>query len=313
MKMGVIMDPIAGIQAGKDTTLALLLVAQRRGWELYYMEMQDVYLTANIARANCRRLSVEDNRSAWFRFHGQIKLTLTELDVILMRKDPPLNMDYIYMTYILEHVAASGALVVNHPTALRNVNEKAFITHFPQCIAPTLISRDKKQIHAFIDEHQQAILKPLDGMGGSSVFRVRHDDDNRHVIVESITGNGEHFIMAQQFLPAISQGDKRILLIDGEPVEHALARRPKAGDIRGNLAAGGRGVGVELSARDHWICEQVAPTLREMGLLFVGLDVIGDHLTEINITSPTCVRELDNIYGGHIAERLIDVIAERLS
>jgi len=249
----------------------------------------------------------------WFEFHGQVKLVLSQLDVILMRKDPPFNMDYIYMTYILEHVAASGVLVVNHPTGLRNVNEKAFITHFPQCIAPTLISRDSQQIKAFIDEHQQVVLKPLDGMGGMSVFRVHHGDDNKHVIMETLTGNGQHFIMAQQFLPDISRGDKRILLIDGKPVEQALARIPRAGDIRGNLAVGGTGEGVGLSERDRWICEQVAPTLREMGLLFVGLDVIGDHLTEINITSPTCVRELDHIYGGNIAGELIDAIAEKLS
>ena len=311
MKLGVIMDPIAGIKVEKDTTLALLLAAQRRGWELYYMEMNDVYLSGNRACANARILTVADDAADWYRLQRRTELALPELDVILMRKDPPFNMDYIYMTYILDHAAAAGTLVVNAPGALRDVNEKAFITRFPQCIAPTLISRDPAQLHAFIDRHDEAVLKPLDGMGGASVFLVRRADANRNVIVETLTRNSQRFIMAQQYLAAIEQGDKRILLIDGEPYDHALARIPGRGEIRGNLAAGGAGKGVDLSARDRWICAQVGPDLRARGLVFVGLDVIGDYLTEINVTSPTCMRELERIYDDDIAGKVMDCIAAK--
>lgn len=309
MKLGVIMDPIAGIKVEKDTTLALLLASQRRGWEIYYMEMKDVYLTGNTARANTRVLAVTDDKTRWYRFQQQSDLALSELDVILMRKDPPFDMEYVYVTYILEHAAAGGTLVVNDPAALRDVNEKAFITRFPQCIAPTLISRDPERIHAFMEQHGQVVLKPLDGMGGTSVFRVDGEDANKNVIVETLTRNSQRFIMAQLYLPAIERGDKRILLIDGKPVKHALARIPGPGEIRGNLAAGGTGKGVDLSDRDYWICEQVGPDLSAMGLVFVGLDVIGDYLTEINVTSPTCVRELERIYGMDIAGQIIDCVA----
>ena len=311
MKLGVIMDPVAGIKVEKDTTLALLLAAQRREWEIHYMEMDDVYLIGNTARASARVMTVADDASDWYQLRQRTELALSDLDVILMRKDPPFNMEYIYMTYILEHAAARGTLVVNDPAALRNVNEKAFITQFPQCIAPTLISRNAQQIHAFLEQHGQVVLKPLDGMGGASVFRVDKEDSNRNVIVETLTRNSQSFIMAQQYLAAIEQGDKRILLVDGRPLEHALARIPKSGDIRGNLAAGGTGKGIDLSERDYWICEQVGPRLRSMGLVFVGLDVIGDYLTEINITSPTCVRELERLYDCDIAGKVMDCIAEK--
>ena len=312
MKLGVIMDPIAGIKVEKDTTLALLLAAQRREWEIHYMEMNDVYLSGNTARASARVMMVADDASDWYQFQRRTELALSDLDVILMRKDPPFDMEYIYMTYILEHAAAHGTLVVNDPAALRSVNEKAYITQFPQCIAPTLISRNGQQIHAFLEQHGQVVLKPLDGMGGASVFLVDKEDSNRNVIVETLTRNSQSFIMAQQYLAAIEQGDKRILLVDGRPLEHALARIPKSGDIRGNLAVGGTGKGIDLSERDHWICEQVGPRLRELGLVFVGLDVIGDYLTEINVTSPTCVRELERIYGSDIAGRIMDCIAGKL-
>ena len=311
MKLGVIMDPVAGIKVEKDTTLALLLAAQRREWEIHYMEMDDVYLIGNTARASARVMTVADDASDWYQLRQRTELALSDLDVILMRKDPPFDMEYIYMTYILEHAAARGTLVVNDPAALRNVNEKAFITQFPQCIAPTLISRNAQQIHAFLEQHGQVVLKPLDGMGGASVFRVDKEDSNRNVIVETLTRNSQSFIMAQQYLAAIEQGDKRILLVDGRPLEHALARIPKSGDIRGNLAAGGTGKGIDLSERDYWICEQVGPRLRSMGLVFVGLDVIGDYLTEINITSPTCVRELERLYDCDIAGKVMDCIAEK--
>ena len=312
MKLGVIMDPIAGIKVEKDTTLALLLAAQRREWEIHYMEMNDVYLSGNTARASARVMMVADDASDWYQFQRRTELALSDLDVILMRKDPPFDMEYIYMTYILEHAAAHGTLVVNDPAALRSVNEKAYITQFPQCIAPTLISRNGQQIHTFLEQHGQVVLKPLDGMGGASVFLVDKEDSNRNVIVETLTRNSQSFIMAQQYLAAIEQGDKRILLVDGCPLEHALARIPKSGDIRGNLAVGGTGKGIDLSERDHWICEQVGPRLRELGLVFVGLDVIGDYLTEINVTSPTCVRELERIYGSDIAGRIMDCIAGKL-
>ena len=311
MKLGVIMDPVAGIKVEKDTTLALLLAAQRMQWEIHYMEMDDVYLIGNTARASARVMTVADDASDWYQLQQRTELALSDLDVILMRKDPPFNMEYIYMTYILEHAAARGTLVVNDPAALRNVNEKAFITQFPQCIAPTLISRNAQQIHAFLEQHGQVVLKPLDGMGGASVFRVDKEDSNRNVIMETLTRNSQSFIMAQQYLAAIEQGDKRILLVDGRPLEHALARIPKSGDIRGNLAAGGTGKGVDLSERDYWICQQVGPRLRSMGLVFVGLDVIGDYLTEINITSPTCVRELERLYDCDIAGKVMDCIAEK--
>ena len=311
MKLGVIMDPVAGIKAEKDTTLALLLAAQRRGWELYYMEMNDVCLAGSMPRARARILTVADDASDWYRFQRSTELALPELDAILMRKDPPFNMEYIYMTYILEHAAEQGAHVVNAPAALRDVNEKAFITRFPQCIPPTLISRDRRDLLAFIEQHDQVILKPLDGMGGASVFRVDRDDANTNVIIETLTRNSHSFIMAQRYLAEIEQGDKRILLIDGQPYEHALARIPKSGEIRANLAAGGTGKGVDLSDRDYWICEQVGPRLNAMGLAFVGLDVIGDYLTEINVTSPTCVRELERIYGDDIAGRVVDCIASK--
>ena len=309
MKLGVIMDPVAGIKVEKDTTLALLLASQHRGWEIYYMEMKDVYLTGNTARADTRVLTVADDKTCWYQFQQRSDLALSELDVILMRKDPPFDMEYIYVTYILEHAAAGGTLVVNDPAALRDVNEKAFITRFPQCIAPTLISRDPERIHAFMEQHGQVVLKPLDGMGGASVFRVDGEDANKNVIVETLTHNSQRFIMAQLYLPAIERGDKRILLIDGKPLKHALARIPRSGEIRGNLAAGGIGKGVDLSDRDYWICEQVGPRLSTMGLVFVGLDVIGDYLTEINVTSPTCVRELERIYDMDIAGQVIDCIA----
>ena len=312
IKLGVIMDPVAGIKVEKDTTLALLLAAQRRGWELYYMEMQDVYLSGDCPRASAGILTVRDDPSDWYRLRPREELALPELDVLLMRKDPPFNMEYIYMTYILDHAAAGGTLVVNAPGALRDVNEKAFITRYPQCIAPTLISRNPEQLHAFIERHGDVVLKPLDGMGGASVFLVRRADVNRNVIVETLTRNSQSFIMAQQYLAAIERGDKRILLIDGQPYGQALARIPRHGELRGNLAAGGAGKGVALSARDRWICEQVGPGLRALGLVFVGLDVIGDYLTEINVTSPTCVRELERIYDDDIAGKIIGRIAAQL-
>lgn len=312
MKLGVIMDPIGGINIKKDSTFAMLLASQRRRWDIFYMEVSDLFLKDETAYARMRRLSVEDSPEKWFTFQGEEEfLPLTELDTVLMRKDPPFNMEYIYATYILEHAARGGVLVVNDPTSLRDSNEKLFACHFPQCAPPTLVSRDAFFIKQFLNEHEEIILKPLDGMGGRSIFRTHTTDLNINVIIESLTNHGQRFAMAQKYIPEISAGDKRILLIDGEPVNYALARIPSPGETRGNIAAGGTAKGVELSDRDRWICQQVGPVLREKSLLFVGLDVIGDYLTEINVTSPTCIRELDKIYDIDIAAELLDAIEKK--
>ena len=312
MKLGIIMDPIAGIDYHKDTSLAMLLAAQQRGWELYYMEVGDLAYAADAPRASCRRLEARADARQWHQLGEAREIALADLDAILMRKDPPFNMEYIYTTYLLEYVAAAGTLVVNDPAALRNVNEKFFIRRFPQCIAPTLIASDARRIRAFLAEQRRIVLKPLHGMGGESVFRIDDGDPNANVIIETVTRKGSRFAMAQRYLPEVAQGDKRILLLDGEPLDYALARIPAPGETRANLVAGGRGESVELSRRDRWICEQVGPLLREMGLLFVGLDVIGDYLTEINVTSPTGVRQLDKLRGLNIAAMLMDIIEARL-
>lgn len=308
LKLGVVMDPIGSINVKKDSTFAMLLEAQRRGWEIFYMEQRDLWLRDGAARARVRALRVQDNPEHWFEFGVEREQALAELDVLLMRKDPPFDMEYIYTTYILERAEAAGVLVLNKPQALRDANEKLFTAWFPQCTPPTLVTRDKTRLRAFLNEHADIILKPLGGMGGASIFRLRAGDPNVNVAIETLTAHETRYVMAQRFIPEISAGDKRILLVNGAPVPYALARIPAPGETRGNLAAGGSGVGVELSARDRWICEQVGPMLREKGLLFVGLDVIGDYLTEINVTSPTCIRELDALYGLNIAGTLLDVI-----
>ena len=308
IKLGVVMDPIATITIKKDTTFAMLLAARARGWELHYFEQADLYARGDQAFGRARSLSVEDDKRGWFAFHGERELPLAELDVILMRKDPPFDMEYIYTTYLLELAEAAGTLVVNRPRSLRDANEKFFALNFPQCCPPTLVAREAARIKAFLGEHDDIVVKPLDGMGGASVFRLCRDDPNLNVILETLTAHGRRSTMAQRYIPEVTAGDKRILLIGGEPVPYALARIPQAGETRANLAAGGRGEGVPLSERDRWICAQVAPTLREMGLLFVGLDVIGDWLTEINVTSPTCARELDAQFGLNIGDDLMTII-----
>jgi glutathione synthase len=311
MKLGVIMDPIGGIKPKKDSTFAMLLAAARRDWRIEYMETGDVFIQDAVPMARMRTLTVKDDPAGWFRFHEDRAAPLADLDVVLMRKDPPVDTEYIYTTHLLEIAMRKGVLVVNDPVSLRDVNEKLFINHFPQCIPPTLVTRSVSRIRDFLGQHREVVLKPLDGMGGMFIFRVTQDDPNAPVIIESQTRFESRFVLAQKFLPEIMRGDKRILLIDGEPVPYALARIPKAGDFRGNLAAGGRGEGIELSERDRWICSQVGPVLKSKGLVFVGLDVIGDYLTEINVTSPTCIRELDAIYGTDIAGDLLDAIAAR--
>lgn len=312
LKLGVVMDPIATITIKKDTTFAMLLAAQARGWELHYFEQADLYACGNEAFGRSRRLSVQDNKHDWFTFHGERELPLAELDVMLMRKDPPFDMEYIYTTYLLELAETAGVRVVNRPHSLRDANEKMFALNFPQCCPPTLVSREPARLKTFLNEHGDIVVKPLDGMGGASVFRLRQDDPNINVILETLTAHGRRLSMAQRYVPEVVAGDKRILLIDGEPVPYALARIPQVGETRANLAAGGHGEGAPLSERDRWICTQVAPTLREMGLLFVGLDVIGDYLTEINVTSPTCARELDAQFGLDIGSDLMTAIERQL-
>ena len=313
VKLGVVMDPIADINVKKDTTLAMLLAAQRRGWELYYMEQSDLSLDQDLARATVRRLSVEDNPESWFEVGSQQDIALSDLDVVLMRKDPPFDMDFIYSTYILEAAQREGTLVVNDPRSLRDCNEKLFATQFPQCCPPLIVAASAARLKAFHAEHGDVIFKPLDGMGGASIFRVKAGDPNLSVIIETLTDHGRQQIMAQKFLPEIVDGDKRILMVDGVPAEFGLARIPMSGETRGNLAAGGSGVAMPLTDRERWICSQVAPVLREKGLLFVGLDVIGDYLTEINVTSPTCVRELDRAHQLDIAGDLMEAIASKLA
>ena len=313
VKLGVVMDPIADINVKKDTTLAMLLAAQRNWWELYYMEQSDLSLDQGLARATVRRLSVEDNPESWFEVGSPQDIALSDLDVVLMRKDPPFDMDFIYSTYILEAAQREGTLVVNDPRSLRDCNEKLFATQFPQCCPPLIVAASAARLKAFHAEHGDVIFKPLDGMGGASIFRVKAGDPNLSVIIETLTDHGRQQIMAQKFLPEIVDGDKRILMVDGVPAEFGLARIPMSGETRGNLAAGGSGVAMPLTDRERWICSQVAPVLREKGLLFVGLDVIGDYLTEINVTSPTCVRELDRAHQLDIAGDLMEAIASKLT
>lgn len=310
--LGVVMDPIQSINYHKDSTLAMLLAAQARGWGLWYMELDDLSQRDGVAMARMRPLRVAADPAQWFELGEAVTRPLHSVDCLLMRKDPPFDMEYIYATYLLELAERQGTLVVNRPASLRNANEKMFTSHFPQCCPPTLVSRRADELRAFLAEQQEIILKPLEGMGGSSIFKLSQGDANTSVIIETLTAHGSRYAMAQRFLPEISAGDKRILLIDGEPIPYALARIPAQGELRGNLAAGGTGQGLALSERDYWICAQLAPTLREMGLIFVGIDVIGDYLTEINITSPTCIRELDKQYDLNIGAQLMDAIATRL-
>ncbi|MBI1423534.1 MAG: glutathione synthase [Gammaproteobacteria bacterium] len=312
IRLGVVMDPIGSIHFKKDSTLAMLLEAQRRGYTLHYFEPRDLYLNGAEARGVARDLRVQLDPQHWYELGEAQHIALSQLDVILMRKDPPFDMDYIFSTYILEMAEQAGVLVVNRPASLRDWNEKLAALQFPQCISPSVVSCRYDILKAFIAEHRDTILKPLDSMGGGSIFRVTATDPNLNVILETLTRQQQRQIMAQRFIPEISAGDKRILLINGVPVPYALARIPAQGETRGNLAAGGRGEGVALSERDNWICTQVGPELRKRGLLFVGLDVIGDYLTEINVTSPTCIRELDSIYNLNISATLLDAVEQHL-
>jgi len=306
------MDPIESINYKKDSSLAMLLEAQNRGWPIYYMEQKDLFIENGKAYAHCRSLIPKNDPNEWYSFQESSTIELSELDVILMRKDPPFDIQYIYTTYMLELAEIEGTLIINKPQSLRDFNEKLFTARFPECCPPTLVTANKNQLTEFVRKHEDTIFKPLHGMGGMSIFRVKDKDPNLSVIIETLTENGATPIMAQTFIPEINQGDKRILLVDGEPIPYCLARVPEKGETRGNLAAGGTGRAQELSERDLWICKQIAPTLKAKGLIWVGLDVIGDFITEINITSPTCIREIDAAYGINISATLMDCIEDKL-
>lgn len=311
--LGVVMDPIAHIKIEKDSTFAMLLAAQARQWDIWYMEPQDLWSVDGRTRGRMKRLSVQDRTEGWYRVEESRVGPVDDLDVVLMRKDPPFDFEYLTITYLLDDVERRGTLIVNRPSSLRDYNEKVAATLFPHCCPPTLISRAHGEFIEFLDAQDDIVVKPLDTMGGESVFRIRRGDANTNVILETLTQKERRFAMAQRFIPEISEGDKRILLIEGKPVPYALARIPKSGELRGNLAAGGRAQGVPLSDRDIWIAQQVGPHLREQGVIFAGIDVIGDFLTEINITSPTCIRELDAAFGLDIGGELLNAVEARLS
>ncbi len=312
VRLGVVMDPIGSIKPWKDSTLAMLLEAQRRNWLIYYFEPDKLYFDDGIAFGNYRQLSVADDNQRWYGFAEDGRIALQELDVILMRRDPPFDLEYIYTTYLLEQAEEQGTLIVNNPASLRDCNEKLYTREFPQCCPPTRVSRDAALIREFVDEHQDTVIKPLDSMGGSSIFRLNASDPNRNAIIDAVTRGGSSQTMVQKYIPEITEGDKRILLIDGEPIPYALARIPSADDFRGNIAAGATTRSQPLSDRDLWLCQQIGPSLRKRGLIFTGIDVIGNYLTEINITSPTCIRELDADFDLNISAILFDSIESRL-
>ncbi|WP_221793807.1 glutathione synthase [Oceanobacter mangrovi] len=311
-KLGVIMDPISTITFKKDTTLALLDAAQRLGCELYYLEQSDLYIDSGRAMGRMAPLTVQMNPEHWFDMGEYQQRPLADLDILLMRKDPPFDGEFIYSTYILELAEKEGVLVANKPQSLRDCNEKVFATHFPDLMTPTLVTRNSQLLKQFHQQHGDVIFKPLDGMGGASIFRLKQDDPNVSVIIETLTSHGQQQIMAQKYIPAIVDGDKRILMIDGEPVPYCLARIPASGETRGNLAAGGRGETRPLTEDDKRIASIVGPELKKRGLYFVGLDVIGSNLTEINVTSPTCVREISRDSGIDVAEQLISCLLAKL-
>jgi len=313
LRVGIVMDPIESISAYKDSSFAMLLEAQRRGAEIHYFQQSDLKLLAGVAIGRSQRLSVRDDNDAWFELGSVEDIKLGDLDIILMRKDPPFDMEYIYTTYILDRAQETGALVVNRPQALRDMNEKAYTAWFPECTPLSLITRSMHEMKAFLADNERIVVKPLDGMGGRSIFVVQKGDRNANVIFETLTDFGRQFAMAQKFIPEISQGDKRILLINGEAVPYALARVPSDDDNRGNLVLGATGIGQVLSDVDRSICARVGPVMRAQGVIFAGIDVIGDYLTEINVTSPTGIRELDNHFDLNIAGLLFDAIEDQLA
>jgi len=313
IRLAVVMDPIAGIKYAKDSTLAMLLAAAARGFELHYLEQQDLFMRDGQAMGHARPLTVRKDAASWFTLGEAQTRPLGGFECILMRKDPPFDLEFIYTTYILERAEEQGALVVNRPRGLRDMNEKVYTAWFPQCCAPTLITRNMADMEAFLQEHEKIVCKPLDGMGGRSIFVTELNDKNTPVIFETLTANGSRYAMAQRYLPEIvATGDSRVLLVDGEPVPYALARIPTAHDNRGNLAAGAQGVGRPLNDRDRWLAAQIGPTLAGRGMLFVGLDVIGGFVTEINVTSPTGIRELEKQFDINIGDLLMQAIERRL-
>jgi glutathione synthase len=313
LRIAVVMDPIERIKPRKDTTLAMLLAAQQRGWELHYLELEDLWLRDGVAMGRAHPIAVREHDEDWFTLGEPVVSRLGDFAAILMRKDPPFDTEYIYSTYILERAEMQGALVVNRPQGLRDMNEKVYTAWFPQCCAPTLIARDMGDMHAFLREHGRVVCKPLYGMGGRSIFVVDLGDKNANVVFETLTEYGTRFAIVQRYIPDIvTTGDSRVILVDGEPAPYALARIPTEADNRGNLAAGAKGIGRPLDERDRWLAGQIGPALRERGMLFVGLDVIGGYVTEINVTSPTGVRELQKQFGIDIAAGLMDAIARRL-
>ncbi len=313
LKIGIVMDPIESITPYKDSSLAMLLEAERRAAEIHYFQQHDLKIVGGTAFGQSQRLRVRDDNEAWFDKGATEEVELGSLDVILMRKDPPFDMEYVYTTYILDRAREAGALIVNHPQALRDMNEKAYIAWFPECTPLTLITRSMAEMKAFLLDNERIVVKPLDGMGGRSIFVVNKNDNNANVIFETLTDYGQRFAMAQVFIPEISAGDKRILLINGEAVPYALARIPSDDDYRGNLVMGAKGVGQELSDADRAICDRVGPVLRDHGVLFAGIDVIGDFLTEVNVTSPTGIRELDKQFDLNIAGLLFDAVEAEIA
>ncbi|UGA55162.1 glutathione synthase [Vibrio sp. VB16] len=313
IKLGIVMDPISSINIKKDSSFAMMIEAQKRGYEIHYMEMNDLHLEQGVAIADTKIVTLKEDPNSWFEFRSEQTIELSELDAVLMRKDPPFDTEYIYATYILERAEENGALIVNKPQSLRDCNEKLFTAWFPDLTPTTIVTRKSDKIKAFQEEHGDIILKPLDGMGGASIFRVKKGDPNVSVIIETLTNHGQNYAMAQTFVPDISNGDKRILVVDGEPMPYCLARIPAEGETRGNLAAGGRGEARPLSETDRRIAMAVAPTLKEKGLIFVGLDVIGDRLTEINVTSPTCIKEIEAAFDVSITGKLMDAIERRVN
>ncbi len=314
VSLAVIMDPIESIRPHKDSTLAMLMAAQARGWTIRYGQLQDIWLRDGTAFGRLTDLRVADDPTHWFELGGVTVSALGELDVVLMRKDPPFDTQYIFATYVLQRAEEQGAVVVNRPQGLRDANEKAFLAWFPDCVPPTLISRDLDEMRAFMTEYDRVVVKPLDLMGGRSVFVTSAEDGNHNVILETVSHDGGRFVMLQKYIPEIVEsGDKRIILIDGQPIPVALVRIPRHGDHRGNMDAGARTEVRPLTDRDRWICGQIGPTLRDKGLVFTGIDVIGDFLTELNVTSATGIRELERASDARIAAQLLDVIASRLT
>jgi len=308
MKIGVVMDPIESINFKKDSTLAMMLEAQSRKHQLFYMTPDSLYINEKGAFAIAKTLQVKNDPTGWFDFKEEKQIKLSELDVILMRQDPPFNSNYIYNTYVLESAEKEGVLVVNKPSSLRDCNEKVFATEFPECCTPFLVTSDPNLLKSFIEDHGDTVIKPLDGMGGSSIFRLRYSDPNLNVILETITESFTTKVMIQTYIPEITDGDKRILLINGNPMDAAVARVPAEGELRGNLAAGASAVARSLTEKDLWICEQVGPKLKDLGLVLVGLDIIGDYLTEINVTSPTCFREYESLCDIDVAYSFIEEV-----